>query len=312
MTNATEDRPDAVAVLMKPTPSAILELAREQLDEKTQGLRITQVLRAPESVPLPVHRSAGLRRHRIGTLTHLATYVGKRVKSGDDGAIGFYTPKQVAVVLGESELSKEHDVVTCDLERSPEFVRWTEACGVKLSQAGLVAFLRANRSAIAEGPGGGMLDVAGLIATFQSLRGELVHDAEEFLDAKSMSVSFTLRRKSRKAAGEEIQVDAVPTEFPVRLAILADDAVPTEFRVLVHVSGAEGAQPIFVLELESLEETVSRHLELRLRSFEASAGFPCVRGDYRMEQPQEQPFPAAVARFMELHAKLVEAATPQG
>lgn len=222
------------------------------------------------------------------------------------GTVAFYTDEGVSVIIDEAS-PLEVEVISCTLERSPSFGRWEAATEQSITQRELLHLLRAERYSI---NGGGEFDADQLIATFSSLRGELTHDAEEFLDTKSRTSKFTVRRKvAGKRDPEDLDVDDVPTQFSIRLPLLLDDAEPQHRTLMVclNINGTAGAEPVFSVSLECLQEICDEHIEMRLRDFAAQAGFLCVRGTLLMEPRKTAQLDDAMKHVLEWHRACIAA-----
>ena len=295
--NAT-DPLEAVGAITHPHRLSIIKEA-----EAGGGVVVRHALTL-EQFDAPRLQGTGVARHKIATLIHLLAYVKPRK---GEGTVAFYTTDGVRVVLDEGE--EQHRLVDCTLQRSHRFMAWwgiaTKSAREPVSQVEFVHFLRRNSLAIAEASSEEETQL--LVGAFESLRGTLVHDAEEHRATKSRTASFTVRRTKRAGQSTDLEVEDVPMGFEVSLPILADDAECKLFSVSLDVVGGEGAEPRFRIELDDAADIITDHIESRLGQFAAEAGFLCVRGTYETIQPAELGLPKQAAEFLEMQAKLLAA-----
>lgn len=285
-----------------PDPSPSLSVLRSFTSDRERFEIEHKPMAAPPLPEPPPKVRAGRRSHRIDTLTDLLKYIERA--DANDSAAAFYSTALVSCVIDE-ESKEEREVLTCTLARHPEFVRWSKVFGQKLHHVAFVNFLRLNTSAINAAQAN---RAEYLVGVFASLRGELVHDADDYLDMQRAAVTLTVKRKKRGGVGEDMQeVSDVPTEFQIAVKVLPDDPEPTLLRILVRFTGDIGSPINATMLVENLEEQIDTHIDNRLQAFAADAGFLCVRGAYEEKPWSEPTLPKSVIELMKSQTEMIEA-----
>ncbi len=303
-TTAAQPMDTARAVLAGELVGGIA-LARKELDGREAVTVVHLAMESPDIPPQAEPVPAGRRAHEIATLTDLAAYMATRKC---EATVGFYSRERVDVIINENSRS-EFETVECSLDKHPSFSRWLGICEKPITQETLLKFLRLNRQSIGSGPLDQMT-ADFVTGAYASLKGELVHEADEFLDRKSRSATFTVRRRSGNAT-KDIELQDIPTEFPILVKLLQDDDKPTPLKVLVDMKGGPGAQVVFTLSIESIDEILDDHVMERLSGFSTMAGFLCVAGKMDVQPWTEARLPIAVDRLMQLQAAQMAASNGQ-
>jgi len=298
---ATQQIPDPLRSLALYDGSPTLHVVRTAVGDKEMFTLKHEPMPCPPIPEAPRRVQAGRRAHTIHTLSDLLKYVKGATISGAEHPIAFYTSDGVSCVL-DDDSEEEREVIQCTLEQHHQFRQWNAVFGNQMPHVVFVNFLRTHNSAI-----DGSAEY--LIGKYASLRGELVHDADDYLDMQSGSATFTVKTRKRGGIGEQEQeIDDVPTEFRISVKILADDEEPTELRVMVRMTGGPGASIVFTPMVENLDEIVDEHIDARLAAFAESAEFMCIRGVYREQAWSEPLLPKSVVTLLEHQTKMLAAA----
>lgn len=289
---------DVLGLLGIPDPSPALTILRKATEKGEEFTLRHEAMAAPPAPPHPERVPAGRRAHWIETLTGLREYL-YHIPEAEDRMVGFYTNEGLEVVIDETSCL-QREIVRCSLARSTVFrdFRFLLGDSEGLNQASMLTFLKTFEQEIVESDT--------LIAAFSSLRGTLVHDADEFLDQKARSARFTVMQRKR-GVEKETETENVPTRFTIALRILPDDPETTALEVLVDMDGMAGGGIEFSLICPTLTRTVDDHIEKRLADFVTEAGFLCVRGQYREIPWDEFRLPSSIADLMDRQREMIRA-----
>ena len=297
--NRTQD--DVLLDLANATqPSPTLTVMRDMTKDRDTFKVSHQPMAAPLTPEHPKLVRAGKRRHVLHSLKDALGYM--EAFKGQGAPAAFYTTEQVSIVMDESA-EKEREIISVNLERHPAFSEWFNCLGREMSHDEFMTFIRSHRLEI--GSANESSDF--LIGTYASIRGELVHDSDEYMDEQHRAVTFTVSRRIRGGKENQAKVEDVPTEFAITVRILRDDAFPTSITLSVKMTGSTGNGVRFTLLADGLSSIVDRHIDSRIEEWVNLADFPAFNGVCAYEKWAEAEFPQSVRTLMHLQATMIAA-----
>jgi hypothetical protein len=308
MTDRTID-PDPIHLIAMPAPSPALTVLRDACpDGKGEQFTLRhEPMAAPTMPDAPGRIDARKRCHRIATLTDLLAYHEKTTAAEAD-AIAFYSVDGVTLVMDDTA-ETERETVFCTLDRSIPFRNLRNALNRHHDHEGLLNLFRfLRRYAPAESPH----EITTLIDFYASIRGELIHDSDEYLDRKAKSATFTVKQKRRGGKEKEVTVEDVPVAFRVEVPILPDDVKPTMIEIEIDASAGSDGGIMFRLQAFDLPTLESEHIDRRLQEFADDATameqpLLTIRGEFNEVDWIEPKLPESIGELMSRQAEQLQA-----